>query len=256
MVPEPSIEESIEILQGLKHRYEAYHGLKYTDEALEAAAKLAEQYINDRFLPDKAIDLIDEAGSCRRLAHSKRSAPPPDAQKLKSQLNTLKLEKAEDLRAHNFEHAAELRSQIEELEKKLEEMTLDSKTETAVEEDSELVVTEEHIANIVARWTGVPVEKVTKDEMAKLLHLEDQLHEKVIGQDEAVRFANDIDAAVLCAGSVPDVCCVLSVSFLVVTVVIIPTLSCVFGEGSSFHCGCGLWWDGGMVLAVRIEGSS
>jgi ATP-dependent Clp protease ATP-binding subunit ClpC len=184
MVPEPSVEETIEILRGLKHRYEEHHSLKYTNEALEAAVRLSAQYINDRFLPDKAIDLIDEAGSYRRLAYSKRTAPSSESQKMQVQLKKLKREKSDALHAHDFEQAAIVRSQIQELEKQMK--GTDDSTEKAVTETGENIVTEEHIANIVSRWTGVPVQKVTQDEGAVLLNLEDTLHEKVIGQEEAV----------------------------------------------------------------------
>jgi ATP-dependent Clp protease ATP-binding subunit ClpC len=188
MVPEPSVEEAIQILSGLKHKYESHHGLKYTDEAIEAAVRLSAQYINDRFLPDKAIDLMDEAGSCLRLAHSKRSAPSTEMQKLQTQLAQLRQEKAKDLHAHDFEHAAIVRAQIEELEKEVRGMT-GAEPNSALRsgiEAGEPTVTVENIANIVSRWTGVPVEKVTKDEGAMLMNLEAHLHEKVIGQEEAV----------------------------------------------------------------------
>jgi ATP-dependent Clp protease ATP-binding subunit ClpC len=188
MVPEPSVEEAIEILSGLKHKYEGHHGLKYTDDAVEAAVKLSAQYINDRFLPDKAIDLMDEAGSCLRLAHSKCTAPSTEMQKLQVQLTRLKQEKSKDLYAHDFEHAAIVRAQIEELEEQVRAMA-EADPDSAPLSDTkegEPTVTAENIANIVSRWTGVPVEKVTKDEGAMLMNLEDHLHEKVIGQEEAV----------------------------------------------------------------------
>ena len=185
MVPEPTIDDCIEILHGVKHKYEAHHGLEYTDEAVVAAVKLAGQYINDRFLPDKAIDLLDEAGSCQRLAQSRKAPPLPEVQQMRKQVKQLKEEKAEALRTQDFESAAVVRKQIQELEEKMEGMTDGAEEETAT--DAKVTVTEEHIANIVSRWTGVPVEKVTKDEGAKLLNLEEKLHEKVIGQDEAVR---------------------------------------------------------------------
>jgi ATP-dependent Clp protease ATP-binding subunit ClpC len=188
IVPEPSLEECIQILTGLKPKYEAHHKLKYTDEAVEAAAKLSAQYINDRFLPDKAIDLLDEAGSCQRLAASRRNAPPSKVQKLQKQLCTLKQVEADHLHSHEFEQLAVVRRQIQELEDKLQGMTGDKPVGpvAAQTSDSDVVVTAEHIAGIVARWTGIPVEKVTSDQSSTLLHLEERLHEKVIGQEPAV----------------------------------------------------------------------
>lgn len=186
IVPEPSVDECIQILQGLRHKYEAHHKLKYTDAALEAAAKLSAQYINDRFLPDKAIDLIDEAGSCARYQASKNSGPTGELAKMQAELSKLQQQKSADLKVHDFENAAILRAQITVLEEKIKAA---SKLEINTEKTgatATLTVDAEMIAGIVAKWTGVPVEKVSKDEGAVLLNLEAHLHKKVVGQDEAV----------------------------------------------------------------------
>eukprot|EP00667_Euglena_gracilis_P000566 EG_transcript_566 len=188
MVPEPTEAQAVEILRGLKKRYEDHHKLRYTDEAIEAAVKLSVQYINDRYLPDKAIDLLDEAGSCRRLARAREEAST-SVHKLQQQLKRLNQEKAVDLQNHNFEHAALLRAQIAELEEKIAEQGGDVTGEAprmVPSSDDNGFVTEEHIANIVSRWTGIPVEKVSRSEGQALLNLEQKLHEKVIGQEEAV----------------------------------------------------------------------
>jgi len=185
-VPEPTVDESIQILMGLRERYEAHHKLRYTDEAIQAAAKLAHQYISDRFLPDKAIDLIDEAGSRVRLQHAQL---PEEARELDKELRGILKEKETAVRGQDFEKAGELRDREMELKAQISALTSSSKEEGEAEEDSEgsqPTVTEEDIASIVAQWTGVPVEKVSSDESERLLKMEEVLHNRLIGQDEAV----------------------------------------------------------------------
>merc|ERR1712003_83214 len=175
-VPEPSVDETVQILSGLRERYEMHHKLRYTDEALEAAAQYSSQYISDRFLPDKAIDLIDEAGSRVRLKHAQL---PEEAKEFDKELRALLKEKAGQLRDREME----LKAQIEAITQK-------NKDETQAEDEaageSGPVVTESDISNIVASWTGIPVEKVSSDESERLLKMEETLHNRVIGQEEAV----------------------------------------------------------------------
>ncbi len=214
MVGEPSIEDTIEILRGLRERYEQHHRLKITDEALEAAANLGDRYISDRFLPDKAIDLIDEAGSRVRLLNSKL---PPEAKEIDKELRKVQREKEEAVRNQDFTQAGELREKEVELRDKIRAIlqnTRKEKIETNSSEDSPKgetvgsesqqdgssiatdvspqniatpIVNEEDIAHIVASWTGVPVQKLTESESVKLLKMEDTLHQRLIGQDEAVK---------------------------------------------------------------------
>ncbi|KAI4383403.1 hypothetical protein MLD38_009245 [Melastoma candidum] len=186
-VPEPTVDETIEILKGLRERYEIHHKLRYTDEALVAAAHLSYQYISDRFLPDKAIDLIDEAGSRVRLRHAQL---PEEARELEKELRQITKEKNEAVRSQDFEKAGELRdremdlkAQISVLVDKGKEM---SKAETEAGEVGP-IVTEADIQHIVSSWTGIPVEKVSTDESDRLLKMEETLHKRVIGQDEAVK---------------------------------------------------------------------
>merc|ERR1719324_1266087 len=155
-VPEPSVDETVQILGGLRERYEMHHKLRYTDEALEAAAQYSYQYISDRFLPDKAIDLIDEAGSRVRLKHAQL---PEEAKELDKELRALLKEKDAAVRGQDFEKAGELRDREMELKAQISALTSSSKEEGEAEEDSEgsqPTVTEEDIATIVAQWTGVP----------------------------------------------------------------------------------------------------
>ncbi len=184
MVGEPSVDETIEILRGLRERYEQHHKLKISDEAVEAAAKLADRYISDRFLPDKAIDLIDEAGSRVRLLNSQL---PPAAKELDKELRQVLKDKDDAVRSQNFDKAGELRDREMEIKAEIRAIAQNKKTETADGEAISPVVTEEDIAQIVASWTGVPVNKLTESESEKLLHMEDTLHTRLIGQDEAVR---------------------------------------------------------------------
>ncbi len=197
MVGEPSIEDTIEILKGLRERYEQHHRLKITDDALEAAAHLGDRYISDRFLPDKAIDLIDEAGSRVRLINSKL---PPEAKQIDRELRQIQKQKEESVRDQNFDQAGQLREKEMELSAKIKEV-LDNKKEStngdqsdadnSVKSDSKLLqsplVSEEDVAHIVASWTGVPVQKLTETESVKLLNMEETLHQRLIGQDEAVK---------------------------------------------------------------------
>jgi len=186
MVGEPSVDETIEILHGLRDRYEQHHKLKILDEALDAAAKLSDRYISDRFLPDKAIDLIDEAGSRVRLLNSQL---PPAAKELDKELRQVLKDKDNAVRSQDFDKAGELRDREMEIKAEIRTIAQTKKDEDAAgqtKEDSPQV-TEEDIAHIVASWTGVPVNKLTESETEKLLHMEDVLHQRLIGQDEAVR---------------------------------------------------------------------
>ncbi len=180
MVEEPSVEETIEIMRGLREKYESHHKLVIGDDALEAAAKLSARYIADRFLPDKAIDLIDEASSRVRLSSS---ALPPEGKALEKELKGIIREKEQAIRNQEFETASDLRDKEAELREKIREMAEEWKKQ---QEDKKITVTAEHIAQIVASWTGVPVSKLTESESEKLLKMEETLHERVIGQHDAV----------------------------------------------------------------------
>ena len=186
-VPEPSVDECIQILKGLQERYELHHKLKYTDEAIESAAKFAHQYISDRFLPDKAIDLIDEAGSRVRLQHA---AVPEAARELDKELRALLKEKDAAVRGQDFEKAGSLRDREMELKAQIAALSSKKSEEAAAAaEDANSVgptVTEKDIANIVAMWTGIPVDKVTSDESERLMAMEETLHKRLVGQEEAV----------------------------------------------------------------------
>ncbi len=185
MVGEPSVEETIEILHGLRDRYEQHHKLKILDESLEAAAKLSDRYIADRFLPDKAIDLIDEAGSRVRLLNSQL---PPAAKELDKELRQVLKDKDNAVRSQDFDKAGELRDREMEIKSEIRAIAQNKKTEDEENpKEASPEVTEEDIAHIVASWTGVPVQKLTESETEKLLHMEDVLHQRLIGQDEAVR---------------------------------------------------------------------
>jgi len=215
MVGEPSVDDTIEILRGLRERYEAHHRLKIADEALVAAATLGDRYISDRFLPDKAIDLIDEAGSRVRLLNSKL---PPAAKEIDKQLRAVQKDKEDAVREQDFTKAGELRDKEVELREQIRSILQTRKDEEpaaaqaeadeagsgaataaaepatpelpsaqAVDAEKAPVVTEEDIAQIVASWTGVPVQKLTESESVKLLNMEETLHQRLIGQDEAVK---------------------------------------------------------------------
>ena len=186
MVGEPSVPETIEILHGLRERYEQHHKLKISDEALEAAAKLSDRYIADRFLPDKAIDLVDEAGSRVRLINSQL---PPAAKELDKELRQVLKDKDDAVRSQDFDRAGELRDREMEIKAEIRAIAQNKKAAEAGEgEKPEMpMVTEDDIAHIVASWTGIPVNKLTESESEKLLHMEDTLHQRMVGQDEAVK---------------------------------------------------------------------
>ena len=207
MVGEPSVADTIEILRGLRERYEQHHRLKIADEALVAAATLGDRYISDRFLPDKAIDLIDEAGSRVRLLNSKL---PPAAKEIDKQLREVQKEKEDAVRDQDFAKAGALRDKEVELREQIRTLLQARRDEQPAEAEAAAgegvapvaeaagaegaesglttpLVTEEDIAQIVASWTGVPVQKLTESESVKLLHMEETLHQRLIGQDEAVK---------------------------------------------------------------------
>ena len=177
----PTVEETIDILKGLRDRYEAHHRVKITDEALHAAATLSQRFISNRFLPDKAIDLIDEAGSRVRL---QTTTKPPDLKEIEKKLESVNKEKKAAIASQEFEKAARLRDEEKKIEQELQqtkkswEQRKDKKEGTVVEED---------IAHIVSEWTGIPVVKLTEEETEKLLHMEEALHKRVIAQDEAIK---------------------------------------------------------------------
>ena len=179
-VDEPTNEESIQILKGLRDRYEAHHRVSITDEAIEAAVKLSDRYISDRFLPDKAIDLIDEAGSKVRL---RSYTTPPNLKELEVKLDEVRKEKDASVQSQEFEKAASLRDTEQRLREQLEE-TKKTWKEKQGQENSEVTV--EDIAHVVSSWTGVPVTRLAQTESDKLLNMESILHDRVIGQEEAV----------------------------------------------------------------------
>lgn len=179
-VDEPSVEESVQILTGLRDRYEAHHRVTITDEAIRAAAEFSDRYITDRFLPDKAIDLIDEAASKVRL---RSYTAPPNLKELEQKLEEVRKEKDAAVQSQEFEKAASLRDTEQRLRDQLDQ-TKDQWKEKQGQESSEVTV--EDIASVVSIWTGVPVAKLTKDESERLLNMEQTLHGRVIGQDEAV----------------------------------------------------------------------
>ncbi|WP_222831853.1 ATP-dependent Clp protease ATP-binding subunit [Arcanobacterium phocae] len=180
-VEQPSVKETIAILEGLRDRYEAFHRVTITDEALEAAATMADRYINDRFLPDKAIDLIDEAGA--RLAIRKMTAPP-ELRELDEEITEVKRQKEAAIDGQDFEKAAALRDQEQQLTQKREER---DKAWREGDLDVVAVVDEDLISEVLSMATGIPVFKLTEAESAKLLRMEDELHKRVIGQDQAVK---------------------------------------------------------------------
>jgi len=180
MVNEPTQEESVLILKGLRDRYEAHHKLKITDEAIDAAVKLSSRYINDRFLPDKAIDLIDEASSRVRMNNLKL---PPDLKELEAQKEALAKEKEAAIQSQDFERAAGLRDKEKELNKNIENVR---KNWDSVRSGNAGSVSVDDIAAVVSGWTGIPVTSITQDEGERLLKMEESLHKRVVGQDEAV----------------------------------------------------------------------
>ena len=179
-VKEPSEKDTIKILKGIRDKYEAHHNVKITDEAIEAAVNLSVRYINDRFLPDKAIDLIDEAASKARL---KTYIEPDSLKNLQEELETITKDKEEAVRNQKFEKAASLRDKEKELKTKFEEETKKWKNKNT---KSVTNITEENIADVISSWTGIPTKKLTEDENKRLKNLEKNLHERVVGQNEAV----------------------------------------------------------------------
>ncbi len=180
MVGEPTVEETYQILLGIRDKYEAHHSVKITDEALEAAAKLSARYITDRFLPDKAIDLIDEAASKKKLS---ALTAPPDVKNLENKLEAIAKDKEEAITAQDFEKAASLRDQEKALQ---DQMAAEKEKWKGKAAANNAEVTEDDIADIVADWTSIPVAKLAQEESEKLKNLENILHQRVIGQDEAV----------------------------------------------------------------------
>ncbi|WP_332649122.1 ATP-dependent Clp protease ATP-binding subunit [Lysinibacillus sp. 54212] len=179
-VDEPTIDETIQIMKGLRDRYEAHHRVKITDAALDAAAKLSDRYISDRFLPDKAIDLMDEAGSKVRL---RSFTVPPNLKELENKLENVRSDKNGAVQSQEFEKAAALRDTEQKIKEELEQTKKEWKEKQGKEESE---VTVEDIAAVVSMWTGIPVSKIAQEESAKLLNLEDELHKRVVGQSEAV----------------------------------------------------------------------
>ena len=181
MVGEPTKEESVQILLGLRDRYEAHHRVQITDEAIQAAVNLSDRYISDRFLPDKAIDLIDEAASRVRI---KAFTAPPDMKEQESRLEALNKETEEAVAHEDFEKAARLRDE----KKQLQNAMAERRQEWEQRRDSKVeIVGEDEVAEIVSSWTGIPVKRMTEDEAERLIHLEEILHGRVIGQEEAVK---------------------------------------------------------------------
>ena len=179
-VPEPSVAHSIDILKGLRDRYEAHHRVHITDRGLVAAANLADRYISDRFLPDKAIDLIDEAGSRLRI---KRMSAPPDYRELEEKIADVRRKKEDSIEAQDFERAAAFRDD----EKRLMEERKEREHEWREAEGQTLAeVDEEQIAEVLSSWTGIPVTALTEEETAKLLRMEDELHQRIVGQHDAI----------------------------------------------------------------------
>ncbi|MEE0867886.1 MAG: ATP-dependent Clp protease ATP-binding subunit [Clostridia bacterium] len=179
-VGEPGIEETIQILSGIREKYEAHHGVKISQSAIEAAAKMSSRYITDRFLPDKAIDLIDEA--CSRVRLGAMTAPP-DIKELEEKLDAVVREKKEAITSQDFEKAATLRDNEKEMRANLEKMREEWKNAASKEAAQ---IGEDDIAEVISSWTGIPVKKLAEEESERLKHLEDVLHKRVIGQSEAV----------------------------------------------------------------------
>ena len=178
-VGEPSVEETLLILKGLLPRYEDHHHVRYTPKALEAATQLSKRYLSGRFLPDKAIDVMDEAGSLKRVGRMTR---PPEIKACESELNELKAQKQEAVKQQDFEQAARLRDSISLLSAKLKTALTDWKTSI----DSEYVpVTEEDVMSVISKWTGIPLARMEQKEAEKLLHMEEELRRRVVGQDQA-----------------------------------------------------------------------
>ncbi len=181
VVEPPSVEDTIQILKGLRDKYEAHHRVKILDEALEAAAKLSDRYISGRFLPDKAIDIIDEAASRARLSVT---TMPKDLKKVETEIEALRREKESSIKAQDFEKAAKMRDDERKAKEELQRM---KKSWKESKSEVEVQVTEEDIAYVVSKWTGVPLARLEEKETARLLKMEESLHKRIIGQDEAIR---------------------------------------------------------------------
>jgi len=179
-VEAPSVDETIQILQGLRPKYEAHHKARYTDEAMESAAKLSDRYLTGRFLPDKAIDVMDEAGARARIGSMTR---PPDVKQIEAEIETIRAEKEGTIKAQDFEKAAALRDSEKQAKEKLERILTEWRESR---EEKEVVVTDDDIMHVISKWTGVPLQRMEQKETQKLLMMENELKGKVIGQDEAV----------------------------------------------------------------------
>ena len=180
MVDPPSVEETIEIIKGLRDKYEAHHGAKFTDDSIVAAVRQADRYINDRFLPDKAIDVIDEAGACARLSVS---AIPAEVRDLEKHVEEVAKEKEAAIQQQEFEKAARLRDKEKDLRGKLREH---KKSWNEVKHDTEITVDVEMISSVISRMTGIPINRIEEKESEKLLRMEEELKRWIVGQDEAV----------------------------------------------------------------------
>ena len=180
-VLEPSVEETVDILRGLKTRFEEHHDVTYSDEALRAAAELSAKHINDRHLPDKAIDVIDEAGARVRL---KAMTKPPDLKEIDEEVERLNKEKEEAVANQDFEKAAALRDQADKLKKKKQNMTRDWRDKSR---EADGVVDEDVVAEVVSKMTGIPLTRMSTEDSKRLMAMEDELHKRVIGQDEAIK---------------------------------------------------------------------
>jgi ATP-dependent Clp protease ATP-binding subunit ClpC len=179
-VEAPSIEDAIEILKGLRHKYEQHHKAEFTDDAVEAAVKLSDRYITDRFLPDKAIDVLDEAGSRARIGTMTR---PPESKTLEADIEEIKTQKERAIKNQDFEGAASMRDKEKQAKEKLETLLREWRTHR---EEKRVVVGEEDILHVVSKWTGVPLKRMGQDEAARLLNVENEMEKTVIGQREAV----------------------------------------------------------------------
>ena len=184
MVEEPTLEQTIDILLGIRERYEQHHKVQITDEAVRAAADLSIRYITDRHLPDKAIDLIDEAASRVRLRHS---SAPPELRSVQKELDRITKEKDAAINAQEYEEAARLREAETEARERVEQLRSEWQAQLASDVPK---VDEEEIAQVVAMWTGIPVTRIAEEESARLLHMEEELHKRVVGQDEAIEIVS------------------------------------------------------------------
>jgi len=179
-VEAPSVEDAIEILKGLRHKYEEHHKAEFTDEAVVASVKLSDRYITDRFLPDKAIDVLDEAGSRARISTMTR---PPESKTVEAEIEEIKGKKERAIKNQDFEGAAQMRDKEKQAKEKLENLLKEWRTHR---EEKRIVVGEEDILHVVAKWTGVPLKRMGQDEMARLLTVENEMEKIVVGQREAV----------------------------------------------------------------------